>query len=262
MMTLQEISPAELVAAIEANMAEFWRCFGRLPGAVMHDEPDLLWFATGVPDGSLNGVIHSQFADGEAASRIDETVEYFGRRRLPMQWWVGPSSRPADLGERLEARGLASRPWSPPGMAVDLEGLPEPGGAGRLGRCAGSTTRATVKSWLDASGAQTEALATAGIDPDGPMRHYVGLLDGEPVGASSLMLAAGVASLQLVATVPEARRRGVGTTMSLAPMVDARELGCRIGILASSPLGFGVYSRIGFREYFRWRCTRRGDGQV
>ena len=49
-------------------------------GRSLHDEPDLLWFATGVPDGSLNGVIHSQFADGEAASRIDETVGYFERR--------------------------------------------------------------------------------------------------------------------------------------------------------------------------------------
>ena len=232
MMTLQEISPAELVAAIEANMAEFWRCFGRLPGAVMHDEPDLVWFATGVPDGSLNGVVHSQFTDDDAASRIDETLEYFGRRRLPMQWWVGPSSRPADLGELLEARGLASRPWRPPGMAVDL------GALSRLETPAGLTVHrvtdeATVKSWLAASGA-------------------LRLLEGEAAGASSLMLAAGVASLQLVATVPEARRRGVGSTMSLAPMVDARELGCRIGILASSPLGFGVYSRIGFREYFRW----------
>ena len=257
MMTLQEISPAELVAAIEANMAEFWRCFGRLPGAVMHDEPDLLWFATGVPDGSLNGVIHSQFTDDDAASRIDETLEYFGRRRLPMQWWVGPSSRPADLGERLEARGLASRPWSPPGMAVDLGALSPPGAPAGL-EVHRVTDEATVKSWLAASGAQTEALATAGIEPEGPMRHYVGLLEGEPVGASSLMLAAGVASLQLVATVPEARRRGVGTAMSLAPMVDARALGYRIGILASSPLGFGVYSRIGFREYFRWAVYEAG----
>ena len=251
MRRVQDLSPAELIATIEANMAEFWKCFGRLPEAELHDEPDLLWFATGVPDGSLNGVIHSHFADDEADSRIDETVGYFERRRLPMQWWVGPSSGPADLGERLEARGLAPRPWSPPGMAVDLGGLES------LEAPAGLEVRrvddeATVKSWLAATGAQTEALATTGIEPEGPMRHYVGLLDGEPVGASSLMLAAGVASLQLVATVPEARRRGVGTTMSLAPMVDARRLGYRIGILASSPLGFGVYSRIGFREYFRW----------
>ena len=257
MRRVQDLSTAEVVGAIEANMAEFWKCFGRLPGAELHDEPDLLWFATGVPDGSLNGVIHSQFADEEADSRIDETVGYFEGRRLPMQWWVGPSSRPADLGERLEARGLTARPWGPPGMAVDLDGLPS------LAAPAGLTVHrvtdeATVKSWLAATGAQTEALASAGIEPEGPMRHYVGLLDGEPVGASSLMLAAGVASLQLVATVPEARRRGVGTAMSLAPMVDARHLGYGIGILASSPLGFGVYSRIGFREYFRWTVYEAG----
>ena len=257
MMTLQEISPAEVIAAIEANMAEFWKCFGRLPGAEMHDEPDLLWFATGVPDGSLNGVILSQFADEDAVSRIDETVGYFERRRLPMQWWVGPSSQPADLGKRLEARGLAPRPWGPPGMALDLDALesrPAPAGL-TVHRV---RDEATVKRWLAASGAQTEALARTGIEPEGPMRHYVGLLDGEPVGASSLMLAAGVASLQLVATVPEARRRGVGTAMSLAPMLDARELGYGIGILASSPLGFGVYRRIGFRECFRWTVYEAG----
>ncbi len=257
MMPLQDPSPADLVGAIEANMAEFWKCFGRLPGAELHDEPDLMWFATGVPDGSLNGVIHSQFSDEDADRRIEETVGYFQRRRLPMQWWVGPSSRPADLGKRLETRGMSARPWSPPGMAVDLdllESRPAPAGLS-VHRV---TDEATVKSWLAASGAQTEALATAGIEPEGPMRHYVGLLDGEPVGASSLMLAAGVASLQLVATVPEARRRGVGTAMSLAPMVDARELGYRIGILASSPLGFGVYRRIGFREHFRWTVYQAG----
>ena len=141
MMPLKDPSPAELIGAIEANMAEFWKCFGRLPGAQLHDEPDLLWFATGVPDGSLNGVIRSQFADEEADSRIEETVAYFERRRLPMQWWVGPSSRPADLGKRLEARGLAARPWGPPGMAVDLDRLesrpapPGPDGSTCNGRC-------------------------------------------------------------------------------------------------------------------------------
>ena len=46
--------------------------------------------------------------------------------------------------------------------------------------------------------------------------------------------------------------------MSLAPMVDARELGYRIGILASSPLGFGVYRRIGFQEHFRWTVYETG----
>ena len=52
--------------------------------------------------------------------------------------------------------------------------------------------------------------------------------------------------------------RAVGTEMSLAPMVDARDLGYRIVILASSPLGFGVYRRIGFREYFSWTIYEVG----
>jgi GNAT superfamily N-acetyltransferase len=51
-----------------------------------------------------------------------------------------------------------------------------------------------------------------------------------------------------VATVPEARRRGLGSALTLAAARSARELGYRAGVLVSSSEGFGVYHRLGFRE--------------
>jgi ribosomal protein S18 acetylase RimI-like enzyme len=86
------------------------------------------------------------------------------------------------------------------------------------------------------------------IGLDFPVRNYLGYLDGEPVSTSTVFYSAGVAGIYDVATLPEARGRGLGTRLTLAPLLDARQAGYRIGILQSSDMGFGVYKRMGFRH--------------
>ncbi len=257
----QDFSPAGLNSVIEANMQEFWANFGRAPGAELHDEPDLLWFATGTPVAALNGVLRARFRPEEMESRVDMTLAHFGQRKLPLFWHVTPSMRSDELENCLQTQGMRRRPWDPPGMAVDLlavkEDLPSP---------AGLTIRPvedkeSLQKWIDVScsGAPETANVYSGIygglglGPDAPLRHYVGSLNGEPIGVASLFLSAGVASVQLVVTVPQARRQGIGTAMTLATLREARDLGYRIGILTSSKVGYGVYLRLGFQEYCRFR---------
>ncbi len=95
----------------------------------------------------------------------------------------------------------------------------------------------------------TATLGKLGVDENGKWHHYIGMLDGKIVGTSSMFLGSGVAGVYNVATLPEARRRGLGTALTLVPLRDARERGYCISILHASEMGLGIYRRLGFKEY-------------
>lgn len=88
-----------------------------------------------------------------------------------------------------------------------------------------------------------------GFAEESPFAHYAGRLGGEVVATASLSLAAGVAGIFNVVTLPEARRRGFGTALTLAALRDARRRGYRICILQSSTMALGIYRRLSFERY-------------
>ena len=256
---LTDLSPPALARAIEANLSATWRSWGCSPHCELHDDGDLVRYVTGIPFPLCNGVFDARLA-ADADARIDETLAYFRERQLPLLWYVGPSNRPADLGARLAARGLHG--GDTPGMAADLraldEGQPTPAGLTiervsdermlrRFGQilCAGFGIPEFVGE------AMTPIFIDLGLADDAPFRHYLASLDGGPVAAASAFLGAGVVGIYNVATLPQARRRGIGAAITLAPLREARALGYRVGVLGSSAEGYGVYRRLGFAEY----CT-------
>ena len=256
-------SRAALVEAIEGNFVEQMLLAAALPEAVSGRGPDCAWYLTGAPVARMNAVLRAAPSPGgDQETVIDELLAMFDARAVPVEWWTLPSSRAARLTPRLERRGFAPGPdW--PGMAVDLHALqerPTPAGVA-IQQVADA---ATLGLWLDAfrhgfrvPRAELEQVAALyellGTGEDAPIRHYLGTLKGDPVATSSLFVAAGVAGIYNVSSIPRVRGRGIGAAMTQHPLREARAMGYRIGVLEASDMGAGVYRRLGFRQYCRLR---------
>jgi hypothetical protein len=121
---VQDLSTTAVVPALEANMLAFWATYGRAPGAELYEGEDLLRVVTGVSEPLFNGVFRTRLISDAVDSAIATTLAHVTSRRVPMFWWVGPWTRPADLGTHLERHGF-THAGNSPAMAVDLRTLPE-----------------------------------------------------------------------------------------------------------------------------------------
>lgn len=99
----------------------------------------------------------------------------------------------------------------------------------------------------------TFAPALAGID-DPALRAFVARLDGAPVaGLATLDGPDGDCALELVATLPEARGRGLASRLVRHALREARDRGCDSVTLEGSKMGEPVYTRLGYRTLGRMR---------
>jgi GNAT superfamily N-acetyltransferase len=256
---VEDTSATAVVEALEANMAAFWAGYGRAPGAELHEGDDLLRVVTGISEPLFNGVFRASLSPDAVDGAIAETLARVASRRVPMFWWVGPSTRPTDLDAHLERHGFAHA-GSSPAMAMDLRTLPEnpPEIPGLAIEPVGGLEE--LRSWARAAALGTgfpepfsdelaELEVGAGLGPrGGPYTRYVAYQDGEAVGTSALLLHSGVAGIFAVATLPRARGQGIGTALTVAPLLEARRRGYRVGTLQATQMGFPIYGRLGFRE--------------
>ena len=261
---LRDLSMPAIVEAMEGNLAAYIMYCSCIPGALVHEAADHISALTGIPQPSLNVVLHTRFSKEDAHERVAEVMHPFKARGVPMLWWIFPGTQPTNLAYHLTAHGLTYYEDGP-GMAGDLHSLPA-----TLSLPAGCSieeveSREALNEWIETS-ALTFAVIPHEIDPDyvaferclgwgsdRPYRRFLARLHGVPVATSAMFLGAGVAGLYSVGTLPAVRNQGIGTAISLAPLLSARAMGYTLAVLESSPIGYNVYARLGFREFCRVR---------
>jgi len=84
---------------------------------------------------------------------------------------------------------------------------------------------------------------------------YLGLWSGRPVCTAVRYATGALAGIYAVSTLPESRRRGLGTAITQYAAITGRPEGCTASFLQSSTAGRSVYERIGYRmveDYQVW----------
>ncbi len=255
---IEDIASVELLAAMESNMVSFWSAYGRANGSTWQATSSVAWFYTGIQVPLFNGVLCARLQPDEVEATIAALQSKINEQGAPALWWLGPLSAPPNLGILLEQQGL--RPAGKvPGMALDLAVLvdkPELLPNFTIEKVTGMEMQAR---WARIAGegtgfpnVATEAMVQIESALGNPLykaqRRYLGFWNGKPIAAAALVLDSGVAGIYAVATLPEARRKGIGRLMTVIPLLEARQLGYRVGVLQASSMGYPIYQKIGFKD--------------
>lgn len=258
-----ELSAADLAAAVEANVFALLRAAAAALGGDLEASPRLSRCHAWPGSPIFKGVWGARLAEAEVDAAIDETVAWFQARQAPFFfWWTGAGTEPADLGQRLVARGLGVFEERAPAMTAEIDRLkwdnPRPADL----RVAPVADEAGLLQWKRvflesfnipefAGQAWVEATLAIGLGR-APWHLLLGTLDGEPACCGLLFCGAGVAGLIGLGTRPAFRRRGLGSAMQLERLRIARAMGYRYAVLFASELGYSPYLKLGFTDTGRW----------
>jgi ribosomal protein S18 acetylase RimI-like enzyme len=259
---LQDFSAEKLVEGIENNLLTWMLLFGEIWEVREDDPPGVKRSISDIPMSLFNSIMDTQLKPEDVEATIQYIITDAARRNVPVLWWVGPSTRPADLASHLLDSGFVVDEDGP-GMAVSLVDLkanmPSPTGlsiqpamdeAAWLDWCRTMAAGFEIPEVRVDFAVESWRYLLSCLNPETSVA-YVAYLDGKPVATSMLQLGGGVAGIYSVATIPEARRKGVGTQVTLYPLLEARSKGYRVGVIEASDMGNSVYKSLGFQEYCR-----------
>ncbi len=245
-----------LVELAEESTYAYQMTYARLPGGECGSDGVVTWYRTGLPGEFFNGIVRTNFPEEGLEERIRKALAPFQIRGLPMRWYLGPSSRPEGLERGLQRCGLTFG-WSGPALAIDLDNLAAPQKAPEGLVCERVEDGEGLAEWIDlwVGGAPREAqerlswvytVSEFGRTLD--VRLYLGRMEGRAVATAAVFTGCRAAAVKHVSTLPEFRRRGIASALTVFALEDARRAGCRYAALTSSPEGYPVYRKLGFSD--------------
>ena len=198
-----------------------------------------------VPDRSLpNSVVYREEADLEAA--LPELTRAYDEAGV-LAWTVWVPEHDERI-RRLLGEAGHSLDANPAAMIASLDEIeaprdndPEPDAEPRMedvGR---------INDLAYGTGDAFQRMT--GTGPADPAYTYVSRVDGQPAAAVVSQDLDGDCSMWCVATVPEARGRGLAAGLMRRALADGRRRGCEITTLQATKLGQPVYQRLGYRSF-------------
>ncbi|MEM4265116.1 MAG: GNAT family N-acetyltransferase [Thermoplasmata archaeon] len=262
--TIQELSREDIVRACEENYINYWRLVGKSPNAEFSEDGGITRCMTGIRQDVFNVVLKCDLDRQNIERRIDEAIEDFKSRRIPLLWHTGLTTTPGDIGDYLEARGFP-HDYDLAAMAVDVSASLEPkrfreGVSARPVENEDDCVHwadCLARSWESPSGTAEWMLQNACFNVrleqerrlSLPRKMYLGFIDGKPAGACMLVWDNDIAGLEMVGTVHAARYKGVGSAMITRALGDAALMGFKFVVVLATVEGVKLYEKCGFERY-------------
>jgi GNAT superfamily N-acetyltransferase len=150
----------------------------------------------------------------------------------------------ASLAAQALARNQMVMTTASPGMGASLEGLASDG-AETIG-----ADLATVGRVNDVAYGNFDARLERTLTPlpNGVLKGYRADLNGSPAAVALALHHGEDAGISFVATVPNARRKGLATNVMRQALNDARCNGCTTTTLQATDMGERLYENLGYRR--------------
>jgi ribosomal protein S18 acetylase RimI-like enzyme len=254
-------SPAELVTLANESFVQSFRTLADHCDAGAHRTYGAVFaFVTGLPVSLFNGC--TVVEHGSEAELVD-ALDWLAGHDLPKRVFVAASLAPAFAGVLAEhGFGRDEAPY-PALVLHPVSEPPEPSGGVEIVRVDNQPEAfREVGVALGLEPELTERMFPESMFADARVQAFVGRLDGVPVGYALAIASEHANGVYNVATLPDARRRGVGTALTWAAVDAGRRAGFDCSVLQSTPMARGIYEGMGFRwvlDYAVFRPTPTGQ---
>jgi GNAT superfamily N-acetyltransferase len=220
-----------------------------------------------VTAGRMAWVHRLRLEEGQVEPTADRIEAMLGIKGLEeADWWVGDLARPDDLHERLVDLGLT--PGDPPELvSLTLEEPPagEPSVEVRRVESLEELLQALEIDWAAFEVAEEErelrrreaAEAWPSLRSDERASTYLALEDGQPAGFARAVFNSTAGLLLGGATLPEARGRGVYTSLVHARWAEAVQRRVPRLVVSAGPLSAPILAKLGFEQMGRVRVLRQ-----
>lgn len=271
-MSLTELTKANLLEALEANMTQWVTWLARADQGEVHRTAAVTWVYTTEPGGEYS-ILFPRIPTKKLDAQLDRMLGYYRERPAaqPLICWSGPGPKEDELHLRLQARGF-ELPTQATGMACDLselddsasvmEGMTfEPADASLWELYEHPYWSRQRQHWRRCIWLRQQVAASRPKQ----VRHLTALFGGEPLGHATVVISRGrlgVAGIYDLGVVPAARQRGVGRAIAAAACQFGREQGCGAAVLTASRASESVYRRVGFKPLGAMSCCSLPRGRL
>jgi len=235
---------------INENLLSFYRYVAERTG-IAHGIEKFLWVKN--DHGKWpRWVVGGDFEEKELEEMALRTIDRMKAHELPPYWNIIPGKNQQALRTILEENRFREvYRWT--GMALDMEHYKNETDTSADFEIREVKTAKDLESFvgvlnntvLEASNMEF-ALAEKFLDSD-RFRMIIGLSDGKVVATGALYISGEAAGIYFIATLEEARRKGIGTAVTRYCLELAKTARVPLVILHASRMGEPVYLNIGFR---------------